>query len=298
MKLRSLFFTGAITVLLGLTGCASVSNTNAFSEQVAAASKDLSAVYGSECYATYESPDLAECVFGNPESDFHVYLAGDSHSAHWVPPMVALAEKHGWKLTYSGKRGCALSINQHAEKGEKHYETCDEWNAAVQSKIIAEKPNVLITGNYSRHAVMDGTNILDSGLGQPGEQVLADGMFLAWRQMVDAGIEVVIIRDTPRMEQNVPVCLAENLLTPEKCGSSFEDAVLQQPKPELIAAERLPEAYVLDLNQTICGGESFCPSFKGGMVVYRDQHHLTATFAASLQQELERQLLEIPIFGG
>jgi hypothetical protein len=50
----------------------------------------------------------------------------------------------------------------------------------------------------------------------------------------------------------------------------------------------------VDLSDVICPTKGKCPAVVDGMIVYRDDHHLTATFAASLAPILAERL---PAFG-
>jgi len=47
------------------------------------------------------------------------------------------------------------------------------------------------------------------------------------------------------------------------------------------------------MTDDICHGE-VCPAVIDGYIVFRDVFHLTATFAASLADRLEVQLLAVP----
>jgi hypothetical protein len=54
-------------------------------------------------------------------------------------------------------------------------------------------------------------------------------------------------------------------------------------------AARAANATLVDLSDAICPGDP-CQPVIGDMIVYRDDHHLTATFAASLARLLEAAL--------
>jgi hypothetical protein len=54
-------------------------------------------------------------------------------------------------------------------------------------------------------------------------------------------------------------------------------------------AARLTGATIVDLSDSVCPGDP-CPPIIGTTLVYRDHHHLTATFAVSLADQLEAAL--------
>jgi hypothetical protein len=47
---------------------------------------------------------------------------------------------------------------------------------------------------------------------------------------------------------------------------------------------------VLNLNDLICAGKGRCQVVLNDMIIFRDHHHLTATFSRSLAPPLERAL--------
>jgi hypothetical protein len=67
-----------------------------------------------------------------------------------------------------------------------------------------------------------------------------------------------------------------------------------RPRVREKVAARLSGATLVDLSDVICPGKGKCPAVVDRMVVYRDDHHLTATFAASLAPVLGERL---PAFG-
>ncbi|WP_434724031.1 SGNH hydrolase domain-containing protein [Mesorhizobium sp. RIZ17] len=49
----------------------------------------------------------------------------------------------------------------------------------------------------------------------------------------------------------------------------------------------MPGVAVVDMNDAICGKDS-CPAVVGNIVVWRDNHHLTATYALALAPRLAK----------
>ena len=52
-------------------------------------------------------------------------------------------------------------------------------------------------------------------------------------------------------------------------------------------------AGLIDLTGQVCPGTGACPVVINGMIVWRDQHHFTATFARSLGPAIDEQLVKI-----
>jgi hypothetical protein len=52
-------------------------------------------------------------------------------------------------------------------------------------------------------------------------------------------------------------------------------------------------AGLIDLTAAICPGTGNCPVVIDNMIVWRDDHHLTATFSATLGPAIDAQLVPI-----
>ncbi|WP_449277066.1 SGNH hydrolase domain-containing protein [Leucobacter sp. GX24907] len=283
-----------IGLLTALTACGTTADPLT-EDQVDSARDDLPEIYNSECYASYDSSALGDCVLTNDDEAFDVYLVGDSHAAHWVPALQEIADDHNWRLTFYGKRACSFSINEQSDNQGNDYPSCEDWNDKLQDKIQQERPEVVITSNYSRNYVMEGDEILERGPGTPGEAELADGMVAAWEPVLDAGSELIVIRDTPKLTHDVPDCLLENLSDPAGCDVSYKEAVENLPQPERMAVERLPGAETINLNEELCPGKDGCLPVNDGAVVWRDSHHLTASYSKQLHDELADDLSGIQV---
>jgi hypothetical protein len=60
------------------------------------------------------------------------------------------------------------------------------------------------------------------------------------------------------------------------------------------AVQGLPGVRFIDLTDQICNGDA-CPAIRDGVIVYRDDNHLTGAFAQSLLPALEARLA--PLLG-
>ena len=109
-----------------------------------------------------------------------------------------------------------------------------------------------------------------------------------------AGLNTVLVADTPWPGFEVPACLARASWSPSifSHGCSFtRDAALRPAfqAAEVQAATQVSGASVLDMNDAVCGAPT-CEASRGGKVIYLDSNHLTATFARSLAPLLAAKL--------
>jgi hypothetical protein len=104
---------------------------------------------------------------------------------------------------------------------------------------------------------------------------------------------VAILVDTPRSVVDVPACLARHPDAIESCTTKrWEAFTWRHRRRERVAAKR-SGAELIDLSDSICAADP-CPPIIGKRLVYRDNHHLTGTFAASLAPALDVALA--PLF--
>jgi hypothetical protein len=83
-------------------------------------------------------------------------------------------------------------------------------------------------------------------------------------------------------------CVA-NADTTSECDLPREDALLPDPQT---AAAATSGADVVDLTEYFCDDDR-CPSVIGGVMVYQDRQHVTATFVETLTPFIAEQLLPV-----
>lgn len=287
----------AVILIAVITGCAAesdaielVSPVSISESQIEEARGDLPEIYDGLCYLSYADVAPADCKFGEENSTKRVFLVGDSHAAQWAPAIIPIAEKHGWNLSVHAKAGCTFSDNDHSDNRDSPYPECARWVDSVVHEITAERPDLVIISGYARHPVYSGGTILQ---GNENEEELAAGMVRTWSKVQDVGAKIVVIADTPYIGFNSPNCLLENMDNEFACVTDWETAVVGEPRPELTAMSKLPSIELVDLNDKICFVNGNCGAIDGDLVVWRDLHHLSASFAATLSAPLEAQFEEV-----
>lgn len=247
-------------------------------EAAAAARRDNPSVYSDGCHVDQVSDEALHCTFGKSGAAKRIVIAGDSHSVHWIPAVAEVASWNDWELYSFTKSGCPFVGVMTGPQG-RPYESCHRWNHSALEEIIRLEPDVLIMG-MSRAQRVHG--IEDSAESQ---QQLAAGLSERWRVLQDAGIKVLAIPDTPWMHEDVPDCLSAPGRTAVDCNTPREEAV-RSPDTISIAATMTPGVETLTFADAVCDG-STCFAMIDGQVVWRDRHHLTATFARGLAPRFE-----------
>ena len=246
---------------------------------------DLPSVYDDECQAMPGDREADPCFYGPDDADVTVAVVGDSHAAHWVPAVRKVAAEENWRVATYTKSSCPFTaepVTRNAGE-EAAYPECEDWNADVVEQLTGDDaPDVVFTSNRSAAASAE------LGDGDEGKQAIADGMDQQWAAVEEAGARVVAIADTPQSVARVPECVEMNAADPQECAKERADA-LDGEDPQQLAAD-LPGngAEVVDLNGRICTDDT-CPAVVGNVLVYRDSHHLTATYSEMLAPDLEKE---------
>lgn len=251
------------------------------------AREDIPVVYENGCHVESDESGFRSCVFGDLESETDLVLVGDSHAAHWAPAMIKLAERNGWRLEIFTRSACGFADVEMVGPGSTEYPKCTQWNEEVLDEIIKSSPDLVITSNSSIRRVWD-SRPLSAGA---SADLFSDGLHRAWERLNSSEIPVVAIRDTPRMDIDVPECVSANASQLTECSVPRRQAVDTQPKPDLEAAAGLSRTGVIDANGWICPEES-CSPIIGNVLVWRDGHHLTETFSKTLATPVEELLGE------
>jgi peptidoglycan/LPS O-acetylase OafA/YrhL len=219
------------------------------------------------------------CVYGDKDGAVTVALVGDSHAAHWFPAIELLARQRGWRLVPFTKFSCVfVDMRIWSPRLKREYTECEAWRERVVDRLVELRPDLVIVASAQELPV-----VLKSD-DDPELQGAAEARLI--RRIPGA---VAIIVDTPRSDHDVPACLAQHPGAIERCTTTRSAAFGPRYRIREAAAARLTGATLVDLSAVTCPTDP-CPPVIGSMLVYRDHHHLTATFARSLVGELEAAL--------
>jgi peptidoglycan/LPS O-acetylase OafA/YrhL len=262
-----------------------VDRVDAVVPEPAAARDDRPDGYDDPCLVNQQQSKIKSCVYGDRKSTFTVVLAGDSHAAQWVPALQHIARANKWKLITYTKASCPLLQTPVANAG-RAYPSCTEWNRAVRARLTgADRPKLLITSSSPHQPWLDGRQLT----GEAGGKALTDGFRQTWSALANAGLPTVVLRGTPQPGIDVPECVSKHRERLTECAATRESALAGIGAVQQKAASGLRRVHLIDLNDAICPADR-CAAVIGGMLVYRDAQHLTASYAASLAPRLRGEL--------
>ncbi|MCI0159186.1 acyltransferase [Leifsonia shinshuensis] len=236
-----------------------------------------------ECWGHAHLSQLIVCSAGPAEHPaLRVALVGDSHANNYQDTLEVLAREYGWRVDFIGKSSCPWSTI------EREYSAA--WNTSCQSWVRSLTEHVL-TGGYD--LVITSSAVGDSWKATPGrtvEQSLADGFVGTWSPVAAAGIPIVAIKDIPRAMPGYLDCIHAHPTTATTACALPQGEAFAGYDAQSAAAERVKGVTVLDYTRYFCQSGR-CPAVIGGVIVYRNNDHLTGTYAATLAPMLRSDVL-------
>jgi hypothetical protein len=220
------------------------------------------------------------CTLGIADGAITVALVGDSHAAQWFPALEVIAQQRGWKILPFTKDSCIfLDMRIVSLHLEREYTECARWRDQVVIALQRAQPDlVVVSSSRWVHPV-------DPADADPQRQ--SDAMVRLLKAL--AG-RVAIIADTPLSAVDVPACLSRPDRTAADCATACGYALTAHLARDGRAAAALG-ATLIDPTQWLCGAD-VCPAVIDWTIVYRDDHHLTATMARRLAPLLDSGLME------
>jgi hypothetical protein len=246
------------------------------------ARNDKERIWFERCLASFEhTAPRPGCVYGNKNGSYTIALVGDSHAAHFFPAFEWVANQNGWRLLVMVKVSCTFTdmrVNNIIQKRE--YTECASFNEAAVQRLNAEKPDLTVIVNSRSIFPVD-----------PSQNTAAAKAAGVARMIARINGAVVLLADSPRSAYDVPACLSANLADIRACATARKKALANHSVIERKVAE-IAGLPLIDLAARVCT-DNPCPAVVDNMIVYRDSHHLTATFARSLGPPLEKLIKQV-----
>jgi len=240
------------------------------------------------CWASGDFEHFNTCTFGRPHAKYTVALVGNSHAAQWLMPLRRWADQYDLRVVTYLIPKC-FAIDEKVDIGDKQRgpvmnDRCYAWGQWVQRETNQLKPDLIVT---TERTYKKPINPLPGGTYASWKAGYA-GYLKGW---TDQGRHVLVVRDNPVPGKQVPPCLAAHPNKLSKCAG--ERSVWLKPDALVAAARSLnnPLVRVVDLSEHMCT-DTTCPAVIGGLCVYRDHSHMTATWIGSLATYLEEPFSE------
>jgi len=252
------------------------------SPSIAEASSDNPSIYASGCHLDQVTETVQDCVYGDAASETDAVLFGDSHAAQWFPGLERVAEEQGLRLHVFTKSSCPSATVTILEKGVP-YAGCDRWRAAVIDRIAELEPQLVVLSNFAVYP--------DQGADGIADDVWSAGLEATINAMPDA-TRTVVFADTPSFTETPAICLSANIDSADRCSAPRSQAAHEaRAAIERDAAADSGAAFA-DFTDLICDADT-CGTIIGSTLVYRDAHHISATFSTLLAPNIWRGIREL-----
>lgn len=213
------------------------------------------------------------CTNGKDDADKTIMVIGSSHAHVWSTPLLNLADKYGWKVEAITKGYCPVTETDAPELSDG----CVDFNKETMKKVLEMKPDLVVTTSTRTDPNPNKTEFMDP----------------AWlpeiKEINDAGIPVVALRDTPRMPEAVPDCLEQHQDDYAACAAKTAESY-QPASPAAEIAGQVPGTKFLDFTPFFCPDDT-CPAVIGNVMVYKDDNHVTRTYMDSITPYFEKEFL-------
>lgn len=258
------------------------------------AKSDLSA--GMSCLSSDTSDAIDPCVHATTGATESVALLGDSHAASWWEAVIGMAEEEGMSAELYAHSGCPPMVTDRfigPDMDPAQPAACERWGAEVIETLAADPAVTAVFTSYRsdiyKYIDDDGALLND----WPAPVVRS-----ALQPLLDAGKQVYVLRAVPttngispdgelgNREVPTPDCVAGSSTAVDPCAG--ERAIRVTPDSLADGVAGLPGAGVIDLTDLFCDAR-LCHTVIGGVVVYWDGSHVTATFGRSLAPFLHQR---------
>jgi len=256
-----------------------------------AAKYDLGAVYGDGCHVAHSVTSPVHCTYGRRTGSIRVVVIGDSIAAQWWAAIDGAARRAGWRVTWMTKSACPAADVTVRSSGAR-YAACDAWRRNALTKVsgLSRVDLVVMAGSSSSTLLRrsDGAVITDPAAKraewQAGYQRTVDRLAGQVRR-------VAILRDTPAFPSDVPGCLVARSGWTQPCSRARSAAFSTSHwQAETAVDARSTWVRATDLSDRLCQPTRCWPVTSNRILRYRDNHHLTDTYAAAMAPAMYSRL--------
>ncbi len=240
------------------------------------------------CDTWYRSAAVRPCVIAGADADRTVVLIGDSIGAQWASLLPELYPPREWRSVVLTKSGCPIVDRDiyYSAVGDT-YTVCREWREAAVDRIVELRPGLVLIGSSAQYD-------FDRTDWEAGTRSLLE-------QLDSAGIPAVLIPGTPTLTFDGPTCLQHPSrfslgLTDSRrqCEERLESTLSKQVAAYLRrVADEFDSVAVLDLSDLVCPDDRCAAVSESGVIVYRDDEHLTNTFVLSIVPQVRERVARI-----
>lgn len=239
------------------------------------AAADKPSVFLQGCVRSWPEAGVPDCVSGDPFGGTSVALVGDSHAAMWQPALEPFAQQRNWRLITMAKVTCPLlDLAIISPYLGRTYTECGQWRTEALQRLVTERPKLVVIGMSRRYGADFGFTGYDREWVQSISALVADV-----RSATAA--RVLVLGPVPDPGTDVPVCLSGHLDDALACSPQRSAGLNTAGIAAETRATRGAGGEYADLSDLFCAATR-CPAIVGSDLVYRDDNHITVSYARRL----------------
>jgi hypothetical protein len=260
----------------GATHCPNPQLSGTLVPSPTAVGKDYPRLPG--CNAKMRKAPLRPCSFGdatNPRIP-HIAVIGDSHAAVLMSGVQRLVQEKQVTADLFTAGGCDWATGRPPIVTKSLADACTTMRGRLSDLLLrtARDYDFIVTTSWV-------------GLLHGAGQAHVDSIVQAWKPVARQGVPIVAVRDNPfggaTAAANPNTCLARVAVADanDKCSLHRDTNLDNVFDPYRPAVQRTPNAHYVDMTRFYCSGD-VCPAVIGGVNVYRDNSHVSTTYARTL----------------
>jgi hypothetical protein len=239
---------------------------------------------GMECDTYVRTSELVPCSESDKDAKHTVVLLGDSIGAQWTDLLTEVYSQPDWQVTVLTKSACAIVDEEYYyPPAGGTYDVCSDWRETAIDYLVKTKPDIVFVSSSAHYEFTS--------------MQWTDGVGRVLAPLSEAATMVVLIPGTPALSFNGPACLESPYRFSFRLTDSrreCEEAMVSTASDDVasyleIAANRIDNVSVFNLNNIVCPGKRCAAQSMDGLTVFRDDKHLIVSFVrAQLPNVLER----------
>jgi peptidoglycan/LPS O-acetylase OafA/YrhL len=219
----------------------------------------------------------------------HVLVVGDSQAQMLEPMFEQIAEEHDLTLSVNIVAGCPWQEGlTNLKASDSSQAACERARVGWYDEVLpALDPDVVMLVARPRDArSWRDTVVRRDGRQQPLVKAVAETSEATVDTIIGTGARALVVEQMIMPETFRPDDCLTSAADPGQCavpvpfGTSPTDALL------IAEAAREPALYTVDLNPALCPSAPLCQAVVDGEIVWRDDHHVTARFAAARREQV------------
>jgi peptidoglycan/LPS O-acetylase OafA/YrhL len=242
-----------------------------------------------DCWSYVPNFPTVTCQFGSRTARVRLALVGNSHAGQWLPALQRIARQEHWHITTYLASQCAMSDVAQTFDTQAQSHSCQTWANRTAAAVASSRPDLVIMANRIS-VTADGYSSLAAS--QTAYRAGFDRILRTWS---DAQIPVLVLRDTPAPGgsgiTSIPDCVGQHPHDLSACSGPRSEWLPADPAIPAARALHSPWVSTADFTDRICPGTT-CQAVVGGVIVYFDASHLTATYASTLAPFLKPVVLK------